>query len=47
VDTVIFDKIGTLTIGNPEVVEKDFYGKNVEEALGYLASVERESDHFF
>src|SRR5690625_910513 len=45
VDTVIFDKTGTLTIGNPEVAEKKFYGENTEEALGYLASVERESDH--
>ena len=44
-DTIVFDKTGTLTIGNPEVAEKEFYGKNIEEALGYLASVERESDH--
>src|SRR5699024_5903984 len=45
VDTMIFDKTGTLTIGNPEVAEKKLYGKHIEEALGYLASVERESDH--
>lgn len=45
VDTVIFDKTGTLTIGNPEVAEKEFYGENKEEILGYLASVEQESDH--
>ncbi|GGK03705.1 haloacid dehalogenase [Lentibacillus kapialis] len=45
VDTVIFDKTGTLTIGNPEVAEKAFYGEKTEEALGYLSSVERESDH--
>lgn len=45
VDTIIFDKTGTLTVGNPEVAEKEFYGKNTEEVLGYLASVERESDH--
>ncbi|SHG14333.1 heavy metal translocating P-type ATPase [Ornithinibacillus halophilus] len=45
VDTIVFDKTGTLTVGNPEVAEKEFYGKNTEEALGYLASVERESDH--
>ena len=44
-DTVIFDKTGTLTIGNPEVAEKEYYGENIEKALGYLASVERESDH--
>ncbi|MCF3944217.1 heavy metal translocating P-type ATPase [Oceanobacillus alkalisoli] len=45
VDTIVFDKTGTLTIGNPEVAEKEFYGKNTKEVLGYLASVERESDH--
>ncbi|WP_079710094.1 heavy metal translocating P-type ATPase [Paraliobacillus ryukyuensis] len=45
VDTIVFDKTGTLTIGNPEVAEKEFYGENTKEVLGYLASVERESDH--
>ncbi|GAA0308648.1 Cd2+/Zn2+-exporting ATPase [Gracilibacillus halotolerans] len=45
VDTIVFDKTGTLTIGNPEVAEKEFYGDNIRETLGYLASVERESDH--
>ena len=45
VDTVVFDKTGTLTVGNPEVAESEFYGENTEEVLGYLASVERESDH--
>ncbi|WP_033827376.1 heavy metal translocating P-type ATPase [Bacillus andreraoultii] len=45
VDTIVFDKTGTLTVGNPEVAEKEFYGNNSEEVLGYLASVERESDH--
>lgn len=45
VDTIVFDKTGTLTVGNPEVAEKEFYEKNTEEVLGYLASVERESDH--
>ena len=44
-DTVIFDKTGTLTVGNPEVAEKQFYGEGIEAALGFLASVERESDH--
>ena len=34
-----------MTVGNPEVAEKEFYGNNTEEILGYLASVERESDH--
>lgn len=45
VDTIVFDKTGTLTIGNPEVAEKEVYAKNVNETLGYLASIERESDH--
>lgn len=44
-DTMVFDKTGTLTVGNPSVAEKVHYGENIEEALGYLASVERESDH--
>ncbi|WP_089611884.1 heavy metal translocating P-type ATPase [Dehalobacterium formicoaceticum] len=44
-DTMIFDKTGTLTVGNPSVAEKEYYGDNIDEALGYLASVERESDH--
>ncbi len=44
-DTMIFDKTGTLTVGNPSVAEKEYYGDNIDEVLGYLASVERESDH--
>lgn len=44
-DTIVFDKTGTLTLGNPSVAEKAYYGDNVDEALSYLASVERESDH--
>lgn len=44
-DTMIFDKTGTLTVGNPTVAEKLYYGDNIEETLGYLASIERESDH--
>ena len=44
-DTMVFDKTGTLTVGNPSVAEKDYYGDNIEQALGYLASIERESDH--
>lgn len=45
VDTMVFDKTGTLTVGNPSVAEMEFYGDSIEEALGYLASIERESDH--
>ena len=44
-DTMVFDKTGTLTAGNPSVAEKEFYGDNTLEALGYLASIEHESDH--
>lgn len=44
-DTMVFDKTGTLTVGNPSVAEKLYYGENIEETLGYLASIERESDH--
>ena len=45
IDTMVFDKTGTLTVGNPSVAEKQFYGDDIDEVLGYLASVERESDH--
>jgi Cd2+/Zn2+-exporting ATPase len=44
-NTMIFDKTGTLTIGNPAVSETKYYAANASEVLGYLASVERESDH--
>ena len=45
VDTIVFDKTGTLTIGNPKVAEKEIYTNNIDEILGYLISVEKESDH--
>ena len=45
VDTIVFDKTGTLTAGNPTVAQTEFYGEDSLEVLGYLASVERESDH--
>jgi len=45
VDTVVFDKTGTLTVGSPSVAEVEYYGEDRVEALRYLASVERESDH--
>jgi Cd2+/Zn2+-exporting ATPase len=45
VHTMVFDKTGTLTMGNPSVAETQYYTDNVDEALGYLASIERESDH--
>lgn len=45
VDTIVFDKTGTLTTGTPQVADVEFYAKNTGEILGYLSSVERESDH--
>jgi len=45
VDTFVFDKTGTLTVGEPEVAYKEYYGEEVDRALSYLASIERESDH--
>lgn len=45
VDTMIFDKTGTLTIGNPKVADTEIYTDKVDEVFGYLASIERESDH--
>ena len=44
-NTIVFDKTGTLTVGKPTVAEKECYGDNIKEAFGYLASIERESDH--
>lgn len=44
-DTMVFDKTGTLTMGNPSVAEVEYYGDDIDEALGFLASIERESDH--
>ena len=45
VDTIVFDKTGTLTAGNPNVADTEIYSDNVNEILGYIASVENESDH--
>ena len=42
---MVCDKTGTLTVGNPSVAGKEYYGGKIEEALEYLASIERESDH--
>ena len=44
-DTIVFDKTGTLTVGNPSVSAAEYYGDVSDEVLGYLASIERESDH--
>lgn len=45
VDIMVFDKTGTLTIGKPKVADKEIYADDDDEVLGYLASVEKESDH--
>lgn len=45
IDIMVFDKTGTLTIGEPSVAEKKYYGTEIESALSYLASIEKESDH--
>lgn len=45
VDIIVFDKTGTLTIGNPKVADTAIYTESVDKVLGYLASVEKESDH--
>lgn len=44
VDTILFDKTGTLTVGNPKVSVENHYSKN-KKVLGYLSSIERESNH--
>ncbi|TAH65002.1 MAG: heavy metal translocating P-type ATPase [Anaerolineaceae bacterium] len=43
--TMVFDKTGTLTVGNPAVSETVYYTDDIDKVLGYLASIERESDH--
>jgi len=45
VDTIVFDKTGTLTVGHPSVAAKIYYGNDIDQALSFLASIERESDH--
>ncbi len=45
IDTVILDKTGTLTKGEPEVTEFIASGIPEGELLGLVAAVERESEH--
>ena len=45
IDTVVMDKTGTLTKGEPEVTEVIAEGIGEEELLGLVAAVETESEH--
>jgi len=45
IDTVVMDKTGTLTKGEPEVIEVIAEGITAEEMLALVAAVERESEH--
>ncbi|PWF80356.1 ATPase P [Kocuria rosea] len=45
IDTVVMDKTGTLTKGEPEVTDVVVEGIDELELLGLVAAVERESEH--
>lgn len=45
IDTVVMDKTGTLTKGEPEVTDVVTDGLDEDEMLALVASVERESEH--
>jgi P-type Cu2+ transporter len=45
IDTVVMDKTGTLTNGEPEVTNVVSHGMGDGELLGLTAAVERESEH--
>jgi Cu2+-exporting ATPase len=45
IDTVVMDKTGTLTKGEPEVTDVLAVGMAEEEMLALVAAVERESEH--
>jgi Cu2+-exporting ATPase len=45
IDTVVMDKTGTLTRGEPEVTDVVADGLDQEEVLALAAAVERESEH--
>ncbi len=45
IDTVVMDKTGTLTKGQPEVTDIVAEGVSVEKLLAFAAGVERESEH--
>src|SRR3546814_16542003 len=45
IDTVIMDKTGTLTKGEPEVTDVIVVGVDADRLLALVAAVERESEH--
>jgi Cu2+-exporting ATPase len=45
IDTVVMDKTGTLTKGEPEVTDVLVDGMDADDALALAAAVERESEH--
>jgi Cu2+-exporting ATPase len=45
IDTVVMDKTGTLTKGEPEVTDVIVEGMSADELLPLVAAVERESEH--
>jgi Cu2+-exporting ATPase len=45
IDTVVMDKTGTLTKGQPEVTDVIVDGMETEDVLALAAAVERESEH--
>ena len=45
IDTVVMDKTGTLTKGEPEVTDFIAHGIDDDELLALVAAVERESEH--
>ena len=45
IDTVVMDKTGTLTKGEPEVTDVLVHGMSEDDVLALAAAVERESEH--
>ena len=45
IDTVIMDKTGTLTKGEPEVTDVESVGVDADRLVALVAAVERESEH--